>query len=127
MERLPPQEARPLLVCLYRVPTAPTRTPSHRLQQMEAATSRGPSSRSSHGPTLPHWGREGCWIMGHGEEDHRLTPLRRTGPVNASATHNDAMGVPDDACPTATPGAACHGIPTSGATAKKTCGVGSHC
>ena len=65
--------------------------------------------------------------MGHGEEDRRVTSPRWTGPVNASATHDDAMHTPDDACLTATPRAACHAIPTSGATAKKTHGVGGCC
>ena len=55
--------------------------------------------------------------MGHGEEDCRVTLPRQTGPVNASATHDNTMCAPDDACPTAMPGAACHTIPTSGATA----------
>ena len=44
------------------VPTAPTRLPSHRLHQMEAAASRGPGSRRSHSPTAPPWGREEHWI-----------------------------------------------------------------
>ena len=38
----------------------PTRPPSHRLHQMEAATSQGPSSRRSHSPTTPPWGQEEC-------------------------------------------------------------------
>ena len=65
--------------------------------------------------------------MGHGEEDRRVTLPRQTSLVNASATHDNAVRAPDDACLTAMPGAACHAIPTSGATAKKTCGVGSCC
>ena len=110
-----------------RVSTTPTRPPSHRLQQMEAATSRGPDSWSSHSPTSPHWGREGRWIMGHGEEDCRITPPRQTGPVNASTAHNDAMCTPDDACLTAMPRAVCYALPTSSATAKEACREGSCC
>ena len=109
-----------------RVPTTPTRPPSHRLQQM-AAASKGPSSWRSHGPTSPPWGRKECWIMGHGEEDCGITPPRWTGPANASATHDNAMHAPDNACLTVTPRAACYALPTSGATAKKARGEGSHC
>ena len=107
-----------------RVPTTPTRPPSHRLQQMEAAASRGPSSWRSHSPTSPPWGREEHWIRGHSEEDCGIALPRRTGPTNASAAHDDAMHAPDDACLTATPGAARYALPTSGATAKKACGEG---
>ena len=110
-----------------RVPTAPTRPPSHRLQQMEAAASQGLGNWSSHGSTSPRWGREECWITGHGKEDHRITLPRWTGPANASTTHDDAVRTPDDACLTATPGVACYALPTGSATAKKTCGAGSHC
>ena len=110
-----------------RVSTTPTRAPSHRLEQMEAAASRGPNSRSSHDPTSPHWGREEHWITGYGKEDCGIAPPRRTGPANASATHNDAVCTPDDACPTVMPGAACYALPTSSATAKKAHGEGSCC
>ena len=43
---------------------------------------------------------------------------------NASATHNDTVRTPDNACLTAMPEVACYTLPTSGATAKKTCGWG---
>ena len=65
--------------------------------------------------------------MGHGEEDCGIALPRQTGPVNASTAHDDAVCTPDDACPTATPRAACYALPTSGATAKKAHGEGSHC
>ena len=110
-----------------RISTAPTRTLSHRLQQMEAVTPRCPDSWSSNSPTLPHWGREECWITGHSEEDCGIAPPRQTGPENASATHDDAVHTPNDACPTAMPGVACYALPTSGATAKEVCREGSHC
>ena len=64
--------------------------------------------------------------MGHGEENCRITPPRWTGPANASAARDDAVHAPDDACLTATPGAACYTLPTSGATAKEAHGEGSH-
>ena len=78
----------------------------------------------SHSPTTPPWGQEECRIMGHSKEDCGSAPPRWTGPVNASTTHDDAVHTPDDACPTATPGAARYTLPTSGATAKKVCGEG---
>ena len=65
--------------------------------------------------------------MGHGKEDCRVTPPRLTGPANASAAHDNAVCAPDNACLTAAPGAACHTMPTSSATTKKTGGAGSHC
>ena len=65
--------------------------------------------------------------MGHGKEDCGITPPRQTGPANASATHDNAVHAPDDACLTAMPGAACYALSTSGATAKKARGEGSHC
>ena len=66
--------------------------------------------------------------MGHSEEDHGSTLPRWTGPVNTSATHDDAMCTTDGTtCPTAMPGAACYTLPTSDATAKKAHGEGSHC
>ena len=110
-----------------RVPTAPTRPPSHGLHQMEADASQDPSSWRSHSPTTPPWGWEECWIMGHSKEDRGSAPPRWTGPVNASTAHNDAKCAPDDACLTAMPGAACYTLPTSCATTKKAHGEGSHC
>ena len=110
-----------------RVPTTPARPPSHGLQQVETAASQDPGSWQSHSPTAPPWGREERWIMGHSEEDCRSTPPRRTGPVNASTTHNDTVRTPDDACLTTTPKAAHYTLPTSRATAKKACREGSHC
>ena len=110
-----------------RVSTTPTRPPSHTLQQIEATTSQGYGSWSNHSPTSPRWGREECWIMGHSKEDCGIAPPRQTGPVNASPTHDNAMCTPDDACLTATPGAVCYDLPTSGATAKEAHGEGSHC
>ena len=65
--------------------------------------------------------------MGHGKEDRRVTPPGWTGPANASAAHDNAVHASDDACLTATPGAACHALSTSSATAKETRGVGSCC
>ena len=65
--------------------------------------------------------------MGHSEEDCRSALPRRTGPVNASATHNDAVHTPDGACPTTTPGGSGHALPANGTTAKEACGEGSHC
>ena len=44
--------------------------------------------------------------------------------MNARATHNNTMCTPDDACPTAMPGAACYALPTSGATTKRPMGRG---
>ena len=110
-----------------RVSTTHTRPPFHRLQQMEAAASRGPGSWSSHGPTSPCWGREGRWIMGHGEEDCRITSPRQTDPANASATHDDSVHAPDDACLTAMPVVVCYALPTSSTTTKETRREGSHC
>ena len=109
------------------VPTTPTRPPSHGLHQMEAAASRGPGSRRSHGPTAPPWGREECWIMGHSEEDHGCALPKWTGPANASATHDDAVCAPDGTCLTTMPGGSSHTLPASGTTTKEACGEGSHC
>ena len=94
---------------------------------MEAAASQGPNSWRSHHPTVPPWGREEHWIMAHSEENHGITPPMQTGPANASTAHDDAVCTPDDAYPTATPGAARYTLPTSDATTKKACGEGSHC
>ena len=66
--------------------------------------------------------------MRHSKEDHGSAPPRRTGPANASATHDDAMHAPDGAtCLTAMPGVARYALPTSGATAKEAHREGSHC
>ena len=105
-----------------RVSTTPTRTPSHRLQQMEAAASWGSSIWRSHSPTATPWGQEEHWIMGHSEEDCGSALPRRTGPANASTTLDDALHAPDGTCPTTMPSRSGHALPTSGATAKKSTG-----
>ena len=68
--------------------------------------------------------------MGNGKEDCGIALPRWTGPVNTSATDDDAVCAPDDACPTAMHGVACHALPTGGATAKEAgtrSREGSHC
>ena len=110
-----------------RVPTTPTRPPSHRLQQVEATASWGSGTWRSPSSTKPPWGQEVRWTQRHSKEDRGSTPPRWTGSANASATHNDTMHTPDDACLTAMPGAACYALPTSGVTTKKACGEGSCC
>ena len=110
-----------------RVSTAPTRTLSHRLQQMEAAASWGPSIWRSLSPAATPWGWEEHWIMGHCKEDCGSAPPRWTGPVNASTTPVDAMCTPDSTCPTTTPGRPGHTLPTSGAITKETHREESHC
>ena len=110
-----------------RVATAPTRPPSHRLQQVEATASWGSGIWRSPSPTKSPWDQEVHWTQGHSEEDHGSAPPRQTGSVNARATHNDALHTPDNACLTATPGAAHYALPTSSATAKKAHGEGSCC
>ena len=67
---------------------------------------------------LPGVGRR-RWVTGHSEEDCRITLPRQTGPVNASATHDNAVRAPNDACLTTTPGAARYTLSTSSATTKK--------
>ena len=65
--------------------------------------------------------------MGHNEEDCGSALPRRTGPVNASATPDNAVCAPDGTCLTTMPGRSGHALPTSGATAKEARGEGSHC
>ena len=65
--------------------------------------------------------------MGHGKEDCRSAPPRWTGPVNASATHDNTVCTPDGACLTTMSGGSSHTLPASGTTAKEACGEGSHC